>query len=103
MNRRVLIAALLVSTVSLMANAHEGMIHVMGTVSALTDKSVTVQTTDKKTVEVVLSDPTTYERAGKPAARIDLKVGYRVVIHAVRVKGVLQAHSVSFREASLSH
>lgn len=103
MNRRVLIAALLASTVSLMANAHEGMIHVMGTVSALTDKSVTVQTTDKKTVEVVLIDATTYERAGKPAARTDLKVGYRVVIHAVRVKGVLQAHSVSFSEASLSH
>ena len=102
MKRKVLVAVLLFACISLVARAHEGMIHVMGVVTTLTHKSVTVETKDKKTVEVVLSDTTTFEKTGKPAARSDLKVGDRVVIHAMKMKGVLQAHSVSFSEASSS-
>ena len=75
------------------------MIHVMGTVSALTDKSVTVQTADKKNVEVVLTSATTYVKGAQPATWKDLKVGDRVVIHAVKVKELLQAHEVRFSEA----
>lgn len=102
MKRKVLVAVLLFACISLVARAHEGMVHVMGIVTALTDKSVTVETKDKKAVEVVLSDTTTYEKTGKPAARSDLKVGDRVVIHAMKMKGVLQAHSLSLSEASSS-
>lgn len=98
MNRRVLIVTLLLSTVSLLALAHEGMIHVMGIVTALTDKSVTVQTADKKTVEVVLTSATTYEKGTQPSNWKELKVGDRVVIHAMKVKDSLQAHSVRFTE-----
>ncbi len=83
MNRRILIAALLFSTVSLLAHAHEGMIHVMETVTALTDKSVTVQTSDKKTVQVVLTATTTYEEGTQPSSWKALKVGDWVVIHAM--------------------
>ena len=68
----------------------------------MTDKSVTVETTDKKSIEVVLIDTTTYEKASKPAARADLKVGDRVVIHAVKVKDVLQARGVRFNEVASS-
>jgi hypothetical protein len=96
MNRRLLIAALLVLTVCSLARAHGGMIHVMGTVTALTDNTVTVETTDKKTVIVTLTGETTYLNGSKPAALKDLKVGNRVVIHAVRVKESLQAHEVRF-------
>lgn len=100
MNRRVLIVTVLFAVASVFAHAHEGMIHVMGTVTALTDKSVTVQTSDKKSVEVALTSTTTYVKGTQPAAWKDLKPGYRVVIHAVKVKDVLQAHEVRFSEAS---
>ena len=101
MKRRVLITTLLIAVLAApLARAHEGMIHVMGTVTALTDKSVTVETADKKTVEVALTATTTYEKGTQPAAWKDLKIGDRVVIHAVKVKDALQAHSVRFTEAT---
>jgi hypothetical protein len=74
------------------------MIHVIGVVTTLTDKSVTVETTDKS-VDVVLADTTPYAKDKKAAARPDLKVGDRVVIHAMKMNGVLQAHTVEFSEA----
>jgi len=76
------------------------MIHVMGTVTAMTDTSVTVETTDKKTVEVQLTDATTFLNGSKPGTRKELKVGDRVVIHAVKVKDALQAHEVHFGQAA---
>lgn len=100
MNRRILIAALLILTVSTLARAHGGMIHVMGTVTALTDTSVTVETTDKKTVVVALTGETVYLNGSKPAVQKDLRVGNRVVIHAVKVKESLQAHEVRFSAGS---
>ena len=101
MTRRTLIlavAALLLAGAPLRVHAHEGMIHVIGVVTALTDKSVTVETTDKKSVTVVLADTTTYAKDKKSAARTALKVGYRVVIHAVNINNALQAHTVEFSE-----
>ncbi|MBN9615389.1 MAG: hypothetical protein BGO25_03295 [Acidobacteriales bacterium 59-55] len=100
MKRRILVTVLLLSCITLIARAHEGMIHVMGVVTALSHKSVTVETTDKKSVEVVLADTTTYEKAKKAATRADLKIGDRVVIHAMKMKGVLQAHTVQFSEVT---
>jgi len=101
MNRRSLIAVLLLLILTpVLMHAHGGMIHVMGTVTALTDTSITVETTDKKTVQVALTDATTFQKGSKPSARKDLKIGDRVVIHAVNVKGVLQAHEVRFSEGT---
>ena len=100
MNRRVLIAALMCATLSLFSYAHEGMIHVMGTVTAVTDKSVTVETTDKKSVEVGLTGTTSYLKGSQPATLKELKVGDRVVIHAVKVKDALVAHEVRFSPAA---
>lgn len=99
-NRRILIFGLLLTCSSVLVRAHGGMIHVMGTVTAVTDSSVTVETTDKKTVEVQLTDSTTFLNGSKPADRKELKVGDRVVIHAVKVKDALQAHEVRFSQAT---
>ena len=100
MKRRNLIAALLFAGASVMLHAHGGMVHVMGTVTALTDKSVTVATTDNKSVEIALTEETTYENGSKPSTRKDLKIGDRVAIHALKVKDALQAHDVRFSEAT---
>jgi hypothetical protein len=100
MKRRTLVAGLLLLCTSVLLHAHGGMIHVMGTVTAITDKSVTVETTDKKTVEVLFTDTTTFVNGSKPADRKELKIGDRVVIHAVKVKDSLQAHEVHFSQAA---
>jgi hypothetical protein len=102
MKRRALVlalAALPLTGIPLRVQAHEGMIHVIGIVTALTDKSVTVETTDNKRVNVVLANTTTYAEDKKAAAPSDLKVGDRVVIHAMKMNGALQAHTVEFSEA----
>lgn len=100
MKRRTLIATLLLACTAVLLHAHGGMIHVMGTATAVTDTSVTVETTDKKTVEVQLIDTTTFMNGSKPSVKKELKVGDRVVIHAVKVKDSLQAHEVRFSEAA---
>lgn len=100
MKRRNMIVGLLVTSTSILLHAHGGMIHVMGTVTGLTDHSVTVETTEKKSVEVLLSDTTTYLNGSKPSGKNELKVGDRVVIHAVKVKDALQAHEVRFSAAA---
>jgi preprotein translocase subunit YajC len=99
MKRRSLIAGLLLLCTSVLLYAHGGMIHVMGTVTRITDNSVTVETTDKKTVEVQLTDSTTYMNGSNPGSRKEIKVGDRVAIHAVKVKDSLQAHEVHFNAA----
>ena len=99
MTRRTLVAALLLISTSAFLHAHGGMIHVMGTVTGLTDTSVTAETTEKKTVEVFLTTATTFLNGSKPSSRKELKVGDRVVIHAVKEKDALQAHEVRFSHA----
>jgi Domain of unknown function (DUF5666) len=102
MKPRTLMAALLLATISLLAHAHEGMIHVMGTAMALTDKSLTVKTTDERIVQITLLESTTYESGSTPLTRKDLRVGDRVVIHAVKTDGSLQAHEVRFSHGTLA-
>ena len=100
MKRRSFIAVLLLVSCAALLHAHGGMIHVMGTVTAVTDNSVTVETTDKKTVEIEFTDTTTFMNGSKPGNRKELKVGDRVVIHAAKVKESLQAHEVRFSSAA---
>ena len=102
MKRRSLIAGLLLLCSSVLLHAHGGMIHVMGTVTAVSDNSVTVETTDKKTVEVQFTETTTFMNGAKPGNRKELKVGDRVVIHAAKIKDSLQAHEVRFTQAPAS-
>ena len=60
--------------------AHEGNEHIRGVVTELSPQSITVQTTDKKTTTLKLTEKTTFQLAGKAAHLADLKVGDRVVV-----------------------
>lgn len=62
--------------------AHAGMEHVMGTITALTDSSITVETIQHKQVTVLLDPSTKFSHSDAQATVKDLKVGDRVVIHA---------------------
>ncbi len=90
--RRVLCLALALTPA--IALAHGGLEHVRGTVSKISDQSMTVTTTAGKSVEILLDSTTTYARADKPIQKSDLKVGDRVVIHAAEKGTTLTAHTV---------
>ena len=61
----------------------------------ISDTSVTVKTTAGKTVEIGFdAKMTTYERAKQPIQKTDIKVGDRVVIHAMEMNEKMVAHSV---------
>src|SRR5713226_854555 len=67
---------------SILVLAHGNEKHVMGKVTSISDKSITVETTTKQSVTVELAEQTKFEKSGSPASLKDLKVGDRVVIHA---------------------
>ena len=76
------IAVLALMLGSAAAYAHNGLEHVMGTVTALTDSSITVDTV-KHTSVTVLIDPTTkFTKNNAEASLKDLKIGDRVAIEA---------------------
>lgn len=74
--------------------AHGGEEHVIGTVTSISNTSVTVKTTAGKAVEVGFDTKTTFAQANKPIQKSDIKVGDRIVIHAVEVSEKLVAHTV---------
>src|SRR6266849_455149 len=81
MKRTVAVVTLLF-TLSVMALAHGNEKHIMGTVSSISDTSITVETKAKKSVTVDVSDKTKFEKSGSPATLKDLKVGDKVVVYA---------------------
>lgn len=81
------------------AFAHEGTEHVMGTISKVSAQSVTVDTTDKKIVEVGLTAKTKYTRDNKKVAASAMKVGDRVMIEAKEVNEKLVADQVKLGTA----
>jgi len=62
------------------AFAHGNNAHVRGVVTQISAQSITVQLANNTSKTLTLSPKTSFERAGKPAAMSDLKVGDRVVI-----------------------
>ena len=95
MKRTAAVVALLFA-LSVMALAHGKEIHVMGKVTNISDNSITVETTAKKTVTVNVSDKTKFEKSGSPVTLKDLKVGDKVVIHADVSGDKLLANEVHF-------
>ena len=95
MKRTVAVVTLLF-VVSLIALAHGKETHVMGTVTTISDSSVTVETTAKKSVTVDVSEKTKFEKSGVAAALKDLKVGDKVVINADVSSDKLVANEVHF-------
>jgi len=89
-HRLLLIPILLLSIPAL---AHGNMDHILGTVVKIAGNVVTVEK-DGKTTEVVLETATTFQVGTAAAKPNDLKVGDRVVIHAVKKDGKEVAHEV---------
>lgn len=99
------IEAAILATLSLVlltgiAIAHGGEQHVIGTVTEISDTSITVKTTAGKLVEVGFDAKTTYARAKHPIVKTDIKVGDRIVIHAIEVNEKLVAHTVEIGTAT---
>jgi hypothetical protein len=76
------------------AYAHNGMEHVMGTVSAITGTSITVTTTAGKSQTVAITSDTKYSRMDASITVKDVKVGDHVVIHATKKDNQLTAVTV---------
>lgn len=72
--------ALLIGAVSTFA--HGGMEHVMGTVAAMTENSITVETVKHTKVTILIDPSTKFINSNAQASFKDLKVGERVVVHA---------------------
>ena len=95
MKRTIALVALMFALSSIVF-AHGNQTHVMGKVTSISDKSITVETTSKQSVTIELSEQTKFEKSGSPATLNDLKVGDKVVIHADASGGKLVAHEVRF-------
>ena len=94
-----LLAVLALALLPTVVSAHGGEEHVVGTVTKVSDTSVTVKTTVGKIVDVGFDAKTTYARAKQPVQKSDVKVGDRIVIHAVEVNEKLVAHTVELGAA----
>jgi preprotein translocase subunit YajC len=94
--KRTLAAFALMLALSAIAFAHGNEKHVMGTVTSISDNSITVETTSKKEVTVTVSAATKFQKSGSPAALKDLEVGDKVVIHATGPVEKLAATEVRF-------
>jgi hypothetical protein len=95
-----LLAIVFLALLPTIVTAHGGEEHVTGTVSKISDTSVTVKTTAGKTVEVGFDAKTTFARAKQPIQKTDISVGDRIVIHAVEMNEKLVAHTVEIGTAT---
>ena len=86
-----LICSLLLGAV---AFAHAGMEHVVGTVTAVTDHSLTVKTRDGAIKTVEFDGETKFVKGEAAATVKDVRVGSRVVIHAHNHDNALHAAEI---------
>jgi len=94
--KRAVTAIALLLLLSVMALAHGKEEHIKGTVTNISENSITVETSSKKSVSVDLNDKTKFEKSGSPATLADLKVGDKVVVHAELSDNKLVASEVHF-------
>jgi Cu/Ag efflux protein CusF len=94
--KRILVFLASLSLACGMAMAHGKAKHIKGTVTAIAESSITVQTNTSETVTVYTMPNTKYEKSGAAAALRDLKVGDRVVIHAETMNDKLMSTEVRF-------
>ena len=92
---RILICSLVLgSLLGSLAFAHGGMEHVLGTVTAVTDHSLSVKTRDGVAKTVEFDGETKFVKGDAPATIKDVQVGNRVVIHAHKNDNSLHAAEV---------
>ena len=80
--KRLLLLILSLGVFAGAAYAHNGMVHVMGTVTAMTDTSISVKAMDGKIQTVALTSGTKYLRGETSVTIKEIKVGDHIVIHA---------------------
>jgi hypothetical protein len=85
-----------------LAFAHGGMEHVMGTVNAITDHSLSVKTSDGAVTTVEFDGETKFMKGDTPATIKDVEVGSRVVIHAHKHDNSLHAAEVKMGKSAAS-
>lgn len=95
-NIRILAALAVLAIATAMAFAHNGIEHVMGTVTAVTDNSITVDTVRHTSVTVVVDASTTFTHKDAKASIRDLKTGDRIVLNTKEGVGN-KPHAVSVR------
>ena len=100
MKSRVVVFSLLISLFAVSVHAHGNMQHVVGTVIQVSSDSITVKTTASAVVTVSVGPSTEFTRGDSPAKITDLKVGDRVVIHAMKDGDKLLAHTVKFGQTA---
>jgi hypothetical protein len=91
---KIFVAVMLSLLLTTAALAHGGMEHVIGTVSAVSDHSITVKTTAGETKEVGVDGSTKFLRGQISLGLSDVHVGDRVVIHAAKHEEKLQGAEV---------
>ena len=89
-----LLVVLLVLAAFGAAYAHNGLVHVMGTIAAMSAGSLDVKANSGKTTTVVVNDTTKWLKGPNAINPTDAKIGDRVVIHAKPVDGKLIAAEV---------
>jgi hypothetical protein len=70
-----------------------------GTITAISETSMTVKTLDGQTAQVNLSDKTQFRKERQPAKLSDFKVGDDIVVRGEQKDGVWQAEVVAARRA----
>lgn len=76
------------------AYAHNGMEHVMGTVTAISDSSITVKTTKGTMQTVAFTGETKFLKGDAAITMKDIKMGDHIVIHAAKKEGKLIAAEI---------
>lgn len=76
--------------------AHEGSQHILGTVTAIAQDHVVVQTLDNKTVTIMTTAQTRYRAIKEASTREALKVGHRVVAEVTKETAGLTASELRF-------
>ena len=87
----ILICTLLLGT---LAFAHGGMEHVLGTVTAVSDHSLSVKTRDGSVKTIEFDGQTKFTKGDAAATVKDVQVGSRVAIHAHNNDNTLHAAEV---------
>ena len=82
--KRLTLLILAIVTVVGTAYAHNGMEHIMGTVSSITDHDICVKGTDGKSKTAVFTATTKFSKTDMTVTAKDIKVGDHVVIHATK-------------------
>jgi hypothetical protein len=74
--------------------AHDGHMHILGTIVTLDDDRIVVNGKDGKTIPISVTDKTTYR--AQHDAKASLKIGDRVVVEVAHENGVLIANEIRF-------